>query len=170
MRNERLNGKEVRLAEAGRTTRNVRATHHPVWFEYTNGAAREVAITGSFNKWDVSNMPLVRLTGGRWLRVMFLPPGRYEYLFVVDGRCVADPSATESVPNVFGCENSVVSLPANVAPNRCIGRTNRHAERKRFRSAGHAVQKQPPCRTRGPNAKRLGLGHSSTAFPREQCS
>lgn len=120
-----MNGKEVRLAEAGRTTRNGRTTLQPVWFEYTNAAAREVTITGSFNKWDVSNMPLVRLTGGRWLRVMFLPPGRYEYLFVVDGRCVADPRATENVPNVFGCVNSVVSVPARAPRNGCariIGR------------------------------------------------
>lgn len=68
---------------------------------------------------------MVRLAGGRWLRVMFLPPGRYEYLLVVDGRCLADPRATECVPNVFGCENSVVSVPARVPRNGCariIGR------------------------------------------------
>lgn len=126
MGSERINGKEVRLAQAGRTTRNGRAMLQPVRFEYTNGAAREVTITGSFNKWDVLNMPLVRLADGRWLRVMFLPPSCYEYLFVVDGRCVADPRASESVPNVFGCVNSVVSVPAAIVSNRCIGRINGH--------------------------------------------
>lgn len=125
MRNERMNGKRVRLAETGRTAPSRPAAFQPVWFEYISGAAREVTIAGSFNRWDVSNMPMVRLTSRRWLRVMFLPPGRYEYLFVVDGRCVADPRAAESVPNVFGCINSVVSVPARVPRNGCariIGR------------------------------------------------
>lgn len=49
--------------------------------------------------------------GGRWLRDLFLPPGRYEYCFVVDGtRWVTDPRANESVPNPFGGSNSVVRI------------------------------------------------------------
>ncbi|MBI3875935.1 MAG: glycoside hydrolase family 13, partial [Verrucomicrobia bacterium] len=36
-----------------------------------------------------------------------LAPGRYEYLFVVDGRWLSDPGADEAVPNRFGGWNSV---------------------------------------------------------------
>lgn len=125
MRNERMNGKQVRLVETGRTAPGRPAPLQPVWFEHINETAREVTIAGSFNNWDVESTRMVHLIGGRWLRVMFLPPGRHEYLFVVDGRCVADPRATESVPNVFGCVNSVVSVPAYVPRNGCariIGR------------------------------------------------
>lgn len=126
MRNERMNGKtRAWPAQAGRVTPARAVQPQPVWFECNNGAAREVTIAGSFNNWDVSNMRMVRTAGGRWVRVMFLPPGRYEYLFVVDGRCVADPRATESVPNVFGCVNSVVSVSARAPRNGCariIGR------------------------------------------------
>lgn len=123
MRNERMNGKtRAWPAQTGRAIPTRAAQLQPVWFEHINGTAREVTIAGSFNGWDVSNMPMVRLTGGRWLRVMFLPPGRYEYLFVVDGHCVADPRATESVPNVFGCVNSVVSVPAHAPKNGCVRR------------------------------------------------
>ena len=125
MRNEPMNRKQVRLAETGRTAPGRPAPLQPVWFEHISETAREVTIVGSFNNWDVSSTRMVRMVGGRWLRVMFLPPGRHEYLFVVDGRCVADPRATESVPNVFGCVNSVVSVPACVPRNGCariIGR------------------------------------------------
>ncbi len=145
MRNERMNGrKQVRQAEAGRTAPHRPATLQPVWFEYFNDAAREVTIAGSFNRWDMSNMRMVRLTGGRWLRVMFLPPGRFEYLFVVDGRCVADPRATESVPNVFGCVNSVVSVPARTSRNGCVGRAT---SRKQVSSGRPSLKSgRRPCR------------------------
>lgn len=120
MRSEQTNGKNRAWpAQAGRAI-PARATEpQPVCFEYINDAAREVTIAGSFNNWDVSSARMAHADRGRWLRVLFLPPGRYEYLFVVDGRCVADPRATESVPNVFGCVNSVVSVPARVPTNGC---------------------------------------------------
>ena len=45
---------------------------------------------------------------GRWVKEMTVPPGAYEYLFVVDGEWVEDPRATESAPNPFNRNNSVV--------------------------------------------------------------
>ena len=40
-----------------------------------------------------------------------VPEGRHEYKFVVDGAWLADPSATESVPDGFGGQ----SLPRDYA-------------------------------------------------------
>jgi len=37
-------------------------------------------------------------------------PGRYEYLFVVDGQWLPDPNAKESVANPFGGRNSVLRV------------------------------------------------------------
>lgn len=88
----------------------------PVWLEYHSEHAREVRIAGSFNHWNPEITGMVRVKRNRWLRALFLPPGRYEYVFVVDGVCVADPNATETVPNVYGCVNSVFSVPS--APPR----------------------------------------------------
>ena len=62
---------------------------------------------------------MVRVQPGRWLRILFLPPGRYEYVFVVDGHCITDPNAAESVPNVYGCANSVLRVPVLVQTNAC---------------------------------------------------
>lgn len=123
MRNEQIAGKtQARSANAGRANPATRTQPQPVWFEYRHRAARNVTIAGSFNNWDVSNTRMAYAGRGRWVRVLFLPPGRYEYLLVVDRRCVADPRATESVPNVFGCMNSVLSVPARVPTNGCARR------------------------------------------------
>lgn len=120
MRHERTNGRnQIQPAESGRTTRARPVMLRPVWFEYTNDASRELTIAGSFNNWDVSSTHMVRADRGRWVRLLFLPPGRYEYLLVVDGLCVADPQAAESVPNVFGCQNSVLHVPARAPKNGC---------------------------------------------------
>jgi hypothetical protein len=118
-----MNGKDrARSASAGRATPAARAQTQPVWFEYRDGAARAVSIAWSFNDRDVSSTRMAYAGRGRWVRVLFLPPVRYEYLIVVDGRCVADPRATESVPNVFGCVNSVLSVPARAPTNGCARR------------------------------------------------
>ena len=45
---------------------------------------------------------------GTWKATVWLPAGRYEYRFVVDGQWISDPSARESVQNTFGSTNSVL--------------------------------------------------------------
>ena len=47
---------------------------------------------------------------GEWKATVSLPPGRYEYRFIVDGHWVSDPAAKESVHNTFGSTNSVVTV------------------------------------------------------------
>jgi hypothetical protein len=56
----------------------------PVRIEFRDPVARSVSVVGSFSQWR--ELPLVNLGGGRWLRLLFLSPGTYEYRFVVDGR------------------------------------------------------------------------------------
>lgn len=73
-------------------------------------AAKEVAVAGTFNNWQASTTPLKPAPGGEWCGEIKLPPGRYEYLFVVDGRWLPDPAAREAVPNPFGGLNSIVRI------------------------------------------------------------
>lgn len=79
--------------------------------EFHDGQAHEVCIAGSFNDWHPAVTPMLHLSHDRWVKELVLPPGRYEYQFVVDGKWVCDPAAAEKVPNPFGGFNSVVVVP-----------------------------------------------------------
>lgn len=82
----------------------------PVLIKLRAPAAKEVFVAGSFNHWQVGTMPLRRAKGGEWQGQLRLTPGRYEYLFVVDGIWLPDPAAPEAAPNPFGGWNSVLSV------------------------------------------------------------
>jgi hypothetical protein len=47
-----------------------------------------------------------------------LPPGRYEYKFIVDAAWTTDPAGTQEVPNAFGTTNSVVEVPGRRSPDQ----------------------------------------------------
>jgi hypothetical protein len=70
--------------------------------------ASQVCVAGSFNEWKPERTPLSRVDDGRWVGSLTVPPGRHEYLFVVDGQWVPDPNAAETVANPFGGKNSVL--------------------------------------------------------------
>lgn len=84
---------------------------HAVHVEFSHPTATAVAIAGTFNDWRPDATPMVGMGEGRWLKELTLPPGRYEYLFVVDGHWLADPRARDTVTNPFGGRNSVVTVP-----------------------------------------------------------
>jgi 1,4-alpha-glucan branching enzyme len=69
--------------------------------------ASSVAVAGNFNDWDPRQTPPRKDAGGAWRAMVLLPPGRYEYRFVVDDQWFSDPQAKESVPNPFGSVNAV---------------------------------------------------------------
>jgi 1,4-alpha-glucan branching enzyme len=73
--------------------------------------AREVFLCGDFNQWAPESLRMIRRVGaGRWEKHLTLPPGRYEYRFVVDGQWMSDPQAPAGVPNPYGSFNSVVEV------------------------------------------------------------
>jgi 1,4-alpha-glucan branching enzyme len=77
-------------------------------FVVARPSARTVFLAGDFNAWDAAAIPLAA-DGDVWLAEIDLPPGRHEYLFVIDGQWDPDPNA-ESVPNPFGGTNSVIVI------------------------------------------------------------
>jgi 1,4-alpha-glucan branching enzyme len=81
-----------------------------VQIKFISPTAKDVCVAGTFNGWQASATPLKAGTGGVWMGELKLKPGRYEYLFIVDGKWMPDPTASESVPNPFGGLNSVVSV------------------------------------------------------------
>ena len=81
-----------------------------VRFEFTHPTASAVSVAGCFNNWQPEAKSLHPSGGGRWLKDTILPPGSYEYCFVVDGHWIPDPSAQESVPNPYGGRNSILRV------------------------------------------------------------
>lgn len=79
-------------------------------FAYTDPLATAVFVAGSFNDWKPDVHVLTQTALGNWQIELPLAPGRYEYLFVVDGNWTPDPLARESVPNPHGGFNSVVQV------------------------------------------------------------
>jgi len=85
-----------------------RPVEKPIEFILNLPEARSVAVAGSFNDWDCNRTPLSLNSAGTWKATVWLPAGRYEYRFVVDGQWISDPGARESVRNTFGSTNSVL--------------------------------------------------------------
>lgn len=77
-----------------------------------------VCIAGSFNDWHPSATPMLHMSHDRWVKELSLPPGRYEYCLVVDGKWLCDPTAAEKVPNPFGGCNAVLIVQSNNGERR----------------------------------------------------
>jgi 1,4-alpha-glucan branching enzyme len=71
-------------------------------------AAKKVFLAGDFNDWNPTGRRMVKGKGGTFRARLQLPPGRYEYKFVVDDAWVLDAEAPEHATNSFGSINSVV--------------------------------------------------------------
>jgi hypothetical protein len=74
------------------------------------GNVSSVRVAGSFNNWDPDKTSM-HLENGRWTTSLVLPPGNYEYMFVVDGNTwVTDPLALTTRDDGFGSKNAVLEL------------------------------------------------------------
>ena len=87
------------------------ATPQEVTFKIEAPGAEHVFLTGDFNAWAVDGSEM-QSSGGVWTKVMKLPPGRYRYRYVVDGRWQHDPSNAVVEPNPYGGHDSVLIMEA----------------------------------------------------------
>jgi 1,4-alpha-glucan branching enzyme len=73
--------------------------------------AKEVMLVGNFTEWQVKPLIMDRMKprSRTFAATLSLPPGTYQYKFLVDGEWVEDPKA-ESVDNSFGTRNSVMTI------------------------------------------------------------
>jgi len=79
--------------------------------------ASSVHLTGDFLSWSPEGVALEDLRGtGIWTADVPLPPGVYQYTFVIDGtEWTPDPRAVSQVDDGFGQMNSVLIVPAGGA-------------------------------------------------------
>ena len=81
---------------------------------FRDANAGDVRIAGDFNGWiPDKGVESVIESNGRsrvWTKVLHLPPGTYQYRYVVDGEWRADPTNPRSIANPSGRENSVLVI------------------------------------------------------------
>jgi hypothetical protein len=77
-----------------------------------NNKTHTVAIAGDFNSWNPGDNLLEDPDGdGIWTGTLKLKPGRYEYMFVLDGKkWVSDPNALRYVKDGFGNKNAILEI------------------------------------------------------------
>ena len=85
--------------------------HSPerVHFRFTAPSAAKVSLAGDFNAWNPDAHPLRRSNDpNTWELDVQLPPGRYAYAFVVDGKLARDPGAPQAAEDDFGTPHSIL--------------------------------------------------------------
>ena len=79
---------------------------------YRDPAASDVRIAGDFNGWvpDKGVRSLIESEGQTrvWTKILQLPPGTYQYRYVVDGEWREDPENPEVVTSALGGRSSVL--------------------------------------------------------------
>jgi len=89
----------------------VKQVNDEVLFAARFEEAKKVLLAGDFNNWSPMSTPMISLdNSGRWMMKLPLPPGRYRYRFVVDGKWMTDPYNTHVETNQFGELNNVVEV------------------------------------------------------------
>jgi 1,4-alpha-glucan branching enzyme len=91
--------------------------HHNTPLSVAAPDAHEVYVAGSFNKWEPTATRMVRNGAGPWRAELDLPPGRYEYKFVIDGQWCCEPGCDRAysgcancMANPFGTMNRVLTV------------------------------------------------------------
>ena len=86
-----------------------------VTFTISGIEAKSIAVAGDFNGWNTSTNQLEDPEGdGIWTGKIYLKPGRYEYMLVVDdAKWVTDPNAKVYVNDGFGSKNAVLFINNN---------------------------------------------------------
>lgn len=101
---------QAKLPETKPQAAPTQEVQRKVRFELDVPKARSVSVVGTFNNWKAGATPLVFVGGIKWIRELSLAPGRYEYRFLVDGKCVEPPHAKAYLPSAHGGRNGVVEI------------------------------------------------------------
>lgn len=81
-----------------------------VTFSFETSDAKEVVLMGNFNHWNAKKHPMKSNGNRMWNKSVMIPPGRYEYKFLVDGQWEEDPQNEQTCLNCFGTQNNLLNL------------------------------------------------------------
>jgi len=105
---------ERRLEEKVEAVYGPVVTEGGVCFRCHAPKAERVQVAGDFNGWSAVNGEADMEPGERpgvWQKQFSLPPGRYAYRLIIDGRWCSDPANPYVESNPYGELNSVVDVP-----------------------------------------------------------
>jgi len=89
-------------------------TFREVVFAIEAPHAAQVQVMGDFNDWNLEGSEM-EFVDGTWRKVVTLPPGRYRYRYIVDGRWQSDPLNVAVEPNPFGGLDSILVVDEQLA-------------------------------------------------------
>lgn len=95
-----------------RVTTQSRMKRRKVTFSLEANNATEVILMGDFNNWNPQKHPMKKDANGLWQKAVIIPPGRYEYKFLVDGHWKKDPQNEYICSNSYGTYNNVINVTA----------------------------------------------------------
>jgi 1,4-alpha-glucan branching enzyme len=90
-----------------------KTTKKKVPFSFYGPDAKEIFLVGDFNQWNKAAHPMKMDSEGIWRKFIFLPPGAYEYKFLVDGVWVNDQKNEAVCENSFGTHNNLFVVEEN---------------------------------------------------------
>jgi chromosome partitioning protein len=108
---------EASVSDARASVSDARASEEvpelrEVLVRFSDNRAGDVRIAGDFNGWvpDKGVRSVIEAEEGSrvWTKILHLPPGTYQYRYVVDGEWREDPSNTNTAPSSTGRVNSVL--------------------------------------------------------------
>jgi 1,4-alpha-glucan branching enzyme len=77
---------------------------------FARAKVNNVSLVGDFNHWDPKRHPMKMSEEGKWEKTIVLPPGKYEYKFIVDGTWENDPQNSELLYNQYGTLNNILTV------------------------------------------------------------
>jgi hypothetical protein len=104
-------GEPIRRAATVRSVEDPAVSDGLVRFRMLAPDAEQVYVVGDFNGWSPEATPLSRRSGGWWEMTVELPPGSYQFIYLVDGETLTPPRAATRVDDGFGGENGLFTVP-----------------------------------------------------------
>ncbi|MCZ6836635.1 MAG: isoamylase early set domain-containing protein [Planctomycetota bacterium] len=94
------------------STFGVKLTSRGMIFTQPASSGRKISVAGDFNGWSPGvTMLKLREDSGVFQALVDMPPGKYQYRIVIDGKWQADRYNEEMQLNAYGEPNSVIVVP-----------------------------------------------------------
>jgi len=104
---------EDRLGARETTFSGLRVVPGGLAFGHPELPPERIRVAGDFNDWQPDRgVELRRLPDGSWEKFLAVPPGSYEYKFILDGEWIPDPANPRVRVSRLGTQNSLVEVPA----------------------------------------------------------